>query len=69
MAAKRRLEYGIAAGDDLESIQRYIEAENPKAAARVIAFIAPLLYTRPSWHNKFHFPLKPYKGIIPTWKN
>ena len=36
MAAKRRLEYAIAAGDDLESIQRYIEAENPKAAARVI---------------------------------
>ena len=55
MAAKRRLEYAIAAGDDLESIQRYIEAENPKAAARVIAFIASLLYTRPSWHNKFLF--------------
>ncbi|MCR4297679.1 MAG: type II toxin-antitoxin system RelE/ParE family toxin [Gallionella sp.] len=36
MAAKRRLEYAIAAGDDLESIQRYIEVENPKAAARVI---------------------------------
>lgn len=36
MAAKRRLEYAIAAGEDLESIQRYIEAENPKAAARVI---------------------------------
>jgi len=55
VAAKRRLEYAIAAGDDLESIQRYIEAENPKAAARVIAFIASLLYTRPSWHNKFLF--------------
>ena len=55
MAAKRRLEYAIAAGDDLESIQRYIEAENPKAAVRVIAFIASLLYTRPSWHNKFLF--------------
>ncbi len=66
MVAKRLLEYAIAAGADLESIQRYIEAENPKAAARVIAFIAPLLYTRRSWHNKFHFHLKPYKGIIRT---
>ena len=36
MVVKRLLEYAIAAGDDLESIQRYIEAENPKAAARVI---------------------------------
>ena len=36
MAAKRRLEYSIAAGDDLESIQRYIAADNPKAAAQVI---------------------------------
>jgi addiction module RelE/StbE family toxin len=36
VAAKRLLEYAIAAGEDLESIQRYIEAENPKAAARVI---------------------------------
>lgn len=36
MAVKRRLEYTIAAGDDLESIQHYIEVENPKAAARVI---------------------------------
>ena len=36
MAAKRRLEYSITAGDDLESIQRYIVADNPKAAAQVI---------------------------------
>ena len=36
MAAKRRLEYSITAGDDLESIQRYIAADNPKAAAQVI---------------------------------
>lgn len=36
MVAKRRLEYSYAAGDDLESIQRYIAADNPKAAAQVI---------------------------------
>ncbi|MDO8754651.1 MAG: type II toxin-antitoxin system RelE/ParE family toxin [Anaerolineales bacterium] len=36
MAAKKRLEYSIAAGDDLESIQRYIAADNPKAATQVI---------------------------------
>lgn len=39
MVAKRQLEYSIAAGDDLESIKRYIEAENPKAAARVLEYI------------------------------
>jgi plasmid stabilization system protein ParE len=36
VVAKRRLEYSFAAGDDLESIQRYIAADNPKAAAQVI---------------------------------
>jgi toxin ParE1/3/4 len=36
VVAKRRLEYTFAAGDDLESIQRYIAADNPKAAAQVI---------------------------------
>jgi plasmid stabilization system protein ParE len=36
VVAKRRLEYSFAAGDDVESIQRYIAADNPKAAAQVI---------------------------------
>lgn len=36
MVAKRRLEYTATAADDLESIQRYIAADNPKAAAQVV---------------------------------
>lgn len=39
MAEKKQLEYSRAAGDDLESIKRYIEADNPKAAARVLESI------------------------------
>lgn len=39
MDAKRQLEYSRAAGDDLESIQRYIEVDNSKAAARVLESI------------------------------
>lgn len=39
MTVKRQLEYSRAAGDDLESIRRYIEADNPKAAARVLEYI------------------------------
>lgn len=57
MAVKRQLEYAIAAGDDLESIQRYIEAENPKAAARVIENIMTAA------DNLIDFPLlgKPWR--------
>lgn len=39
MSEKRQLEYSRAAGDDLESIKRYIEVDNPKAAARVLEYI------------------------------
>ena len=39
MAAKRQLEYSRVAGDDLESIKRYIDVGNPKAAARVLESI------------------------------
>ncbi|MBY0576906.1 MAG: type II toxin-antitoxin system RelE/ParE family toxin [Gallionellaceae bacterium] len=39
MAAKRQLDYSRAAGDDLELIKRYIEADNPKAAVHVLEYI------------------------------